>query len=237
MSGPAAVQDSVLASDSDSDLDAALNELDDTINAVCTPSITGVPGKFHEDSDGDLDDALNALDETLKVAREQAGSAAEPEGLDVGTDTKAYIEALRKRNVPASANKKDDDAEDDDSDDSDSSEDSADRPPPRRTTAKTTEDEEDLGDICSTGCITVCALLVSVIIGLLLYRNSGPPDPLDTRVVKFKGDGVLRTVVWPGQSGGAQQGVYGPNGRETDWAVFFYKPYCGACQVRALTKR
>ena len=92
------------------------------------------------------------------------------------------------------------------------------------------EDEEDDPFDCCTGrCMSFCVAILALILGLLMYSASDP-DPLDTRVTVFKGDGVLRTVVWPGQAGGAQPGVRGPNGRDTDWAVFFYKPYCGACQ-------
>jgi len=71
--------------------------------------------------------------------------------------------------------------------------------------------------------------VIACLVGFLVYLGSGPVYPLDAHVTAFRGDEVLRAVVWPGQAGGAP-GVRGPNGRDTDWAIFFYKPYCGACK-------
>ena len=61
-----------------------------------------------------------------------------------------------------------------------------------------------------------------------VWSANQPVDPLDSKVTAFQGDGVLRTVVWAGRAGDGQG--RGPNGRDTDWAIFFYKPYCGACK-------
>ena len=43
-----------------------------------------------------------------------------------------------------------------------------------------------------------------ILIGAVLafFLRSGVTDPLDTRVVEFQRDAVLRTVVWPGVGGG-----------------------------------
>ena len=89
------------------------------------------------------------------------------------------------------------------------------------------DEEEDLP--CSTHSCVACSVgALSLLIGIAAWAASGPIDPLDARVVAFSRDGVLRTVVWAGRAGGSS--VLGPNGPETDWAVFFYKPYCGACK-------
>ena len=93
---------------------------------------------------------------------------------------------------------------------------------PRRDDA---EEEESLD--CSNTCCAITFGVVAVLVGFLVWAVSGPVDPLDSQVQQFSNDQVLRTVVWPGRSGG---GVRGANGRDTDWAVFFYKPYCGACK-------
>ena len=76
-------------------------------------------------------------------------------------------------------------------------------------------------------CWALTVAVVAAIFGTSIWAMSGPIDPLDSRVVNFDRDEVLRTVVWAGRAGTP---VRGPNGKDTDWAVFFYKPYCGACK-------
>jgi hypothetical protein len=88
--------------------------------------------------------------------------------------------------------------------------------------------DEDIDDPQQWTCTAAVAItLVAVVVAFAISLLSGPADPLDTRVVQFQGDGALRTVRYPGLGSGV---VSGPNGRDTDWAIFFYKPYCGACQ-------
>ena len=83
------------------------------------------------------------------------------------------------------------------------------------------EDEEPVNDAVACG---ICSCLVVVIAVVLFYLwPAKHGDPLS--VVEFNNDAVLKTVVWP-RGGGSIRG----NGPEIVWAVFFYKPYCGACR-------
>ena len=86
------------------------------------------------------------------------------------------------------------------------------------------EEEEGLG-WCGTAVCGGFVLGSIFLLGLFLNRNAEPYRKL--KVESFANDEVLRTVVWP-QSGGSARG--GPNGPDVDWAIFFYKPYCGACR-------
>lgn len=88
------------------------------------------------------------------------------------------------------------------------------------------EDEDDLG-WCGTAVCGGFVLGAILLIGYLLNRNAEPYRKL--KVESFANDEVLRTVVWPQATTiGSARG--GPNGPDVDWAVFFYKPYCGACR-------
>ena len=90
------------------------------------------------------------------------------------------------------------------------------------------EQEEEL-DLANLGniCWAIMCGLLAVLIGGIAWASTQPIDPLDANCEEFTNDGVLRTVVWAGRVGGPTDG---PNGPDTDWAVFFYKPYCGACR-------
>ena len=87
------------------------------------------------------------------------------------------------------------------------------------------EAEDDLFG-CSSTCMAISMVVLSVLVAALVSLGASPADPLDSRVEVFRQDQMLRTVVWPGTSGptGAR------NSPQVDWAVFFYKPYCGACK-------
>lgn len=92
------------------------------------------------------------------------------------------------------------------------------------------DDAADEGDDLFLCCGPHTAVITSAIIALLIgvFAATRPtPDPLDTRVTSFRDDEMLRSVVWAGRGGSTTPG---PNGRDTDWAVFFYRPYCGACK-------
>ena len=181
-----------------------------------------------------LDDALDGLDEALNK-----------QALEALKVSKAAVDSQRSAVAAAAAAGKQQQksvhaADEDDASDSGDSSDEDRRParpgPPaagRKTYAAGGGDDDD-DILCSNTCCAIFVGVLAVLVGALMYVASRPVDPLDrlldTRVVQFRGDGVLRTVVYAGQVGGAQPGVTGPNGRDTDWAVFFYKPYCGACQ-------
>ena len=100
----------------------------------------------------------------------------------------------------------------------------------RDTRPSADDDDEELPD-CSNFCIACTVGVVAILIGLVVYLNSGPVDPLDAHVKQFRNDEVLRAVVWPGQTGGSG-GVQGPNGRSTDWAIFFYR--CAVTPTREI---
>ena len=70
-------------------------------------------------------------------------------------------------------------------------------------------------------CLGITGAVITVLFGMLIRHVTGPVDPLDSKVEQFRNDEALRVVLWPGQAGGG--GTRGPNGRDTDWAVFFYK--------------
>mmetsp|Transcript_32168 Transcript_32168/g.88221 ORF Transcript_32168/g.88221 Transcript_32168/m.88221 type:complete len:578 (+) Transcript_32168:59-1792(+) len=90
------------------------------------------------------------------------------------------------------------------------------------------EDEEELPAWVGWACCGGLLLIIGVLIAVL-YRMTPARDAFDvTKVVKFDQDQVLRTVVWP--KPGERGRVSGPNGKDTDWAIFFYKPYCPACR-------
>ena len=90
------------------------------------------------------------------------------------------------------------------------------------------EEDEEIPAWVERAC---CGGLV-VIIGILIafaYHMMPVRDAFDhTKVVKFEHDAILRTVIWP-KSGGSPA-ARGNNGQDTDWAIFFYKPYCPACR-------
>ena len=90
------------------------------------------------------------------------------------------------------------------------------------------DDDDDVPEFSNT-CVAVTVAIIAALVGLVSFWGRSPADPLDTRVAEFKDDEMLRVVVWPGQAGGTHK-HRGPNGRDTDWAVFFYRPYCGACK-------
>ena len=95
---------------------------------------------------------------------------------------------------------------------------------PAKGAADDDDDDEGLG-WCGTAVCGGFVLGSIFLLGLFLNRNAEPYRKL--KVESFANDEVLRTVVWP-QSGGSARG--GPNGPDVDWAIFFYKPYCGACR-------
>ncbi|KAL3932986.1 MAG: hypothetical protein SGPRY_000475 [Prymnesium sp.] len=79
------------------------------------------------------------------------------------------------------------------------------------------------------GC-ACCSLFIGLIVLLIVagYKLSPGADAFDqTRVVALKKDEMFRTVIYPTQGRSLHRG---PNGKATDWAVFFYKPYCPACK-------
>ena len=82
------------------------------------------------------------------------------------------------------------------------------------------DEEDDLS--LPWSCWAIIAGVMAMVVGLGMWSANQPVDPLDSRVTAFEGDGVLRTVVWAGRAGDGR-GVRGPNGRDTDWAIFFYK--------------
>jgi len=100
------------------------------------------------------------------------------------------------------------------------------RQPVKKSQRKKEEDDDDLE--CGPTCWAITIGIFAIFVGWIVYKANQPVDPLDSQVVQFERDGVLRTVVWAGRAGGTP--VSGPNGRDTDWAIFFYKPYCGACK-------
>ena len=92
------------------------------------------------------------------------------------------------------------------------------------TAAADDDDDEGLG-WCGTAVCGGFVLGSIFLLGLFLNRNAEPYRKL--KVESFANDEVLRTVVWPQNAGSARGG---PNGPDVDWAIFFYKPYCGACR-------
>ena len=89
------------------------------------------------------------------------------------------------------------------------------------------EDDEEIPAWVGMACCGVLVLIIGVLMALG-YRLMPEKDAFDhTKVVKFEHDAVLRTVVWPKSGGGSPRGS---NSQDTDWAIFFYKPYCPACR-------
>ena len=103
-----------------------------------------------------------------------------------------------------------------------------DRAAERRPAQAAADEDEDEGlGWCGTAVCGGFALGAILLIGYLLTRNAEPYRKL--KVESFANDEVLRTVVWPQATTiGSARG--GPNGPDVDWAIFFYKPYCGACR-------
>ena len=98
------------------------------------------------------------------------------------------------------------------------------RGPPKASEGGDDDDEDlDLG-ACGWCC---CISFVLIIVGLVVYLWTTGEPYRKLKVEAFHNDEVLRTVVWP-QGGNYAKG--GPNGPDVDWAIFFYKPYCGACR-------
>ena len=98
---------------------------------------------------------------------------------------------------------------------------------PAQAAADEDEDEDEGLGWCGTAVCGGFALGAILLIGYLLTRNAEPYRKL--KVESFANDEVLRTVVWPQATTiGSARG--GPNGPDVDWAIFFYKPYCGACR-------
>lgn len=63
---------------------------------------------------------------------------------------------------------------------------------------------------------------------LIMQRIRGPElDPLDSQCTALSGRLPFK-VVWPNQPNVGP--LRGGNGAETDWLVFYFKPYCGACK-------
>ena len=91
-------------------------------------------------------------------------------------------------------------------------------------TAKPDDDEEiePLGWVGT--CI--CGAFVVGILVLIWWLMGGTEPYRKLKVEAFQHDEVLRVVQWP--QGQTARG--GPNGPDVDWAVFFYKPFCGACR-------
>jgi hypothetical protein len=81
--------------------------------------------------------------------------------------------------------------------------------------------EEELG--VPGYCWAVIFAVLALLVGGTLYIGSQPVDPLDSMVTEFRGDGVLRTVVWAGRAGGAPEARGGHNDAKVSWAIFFYK--------------
>ena len=208
-----------------------------TSEAGKTPEVVRQKRRTYED----LDEALDGLDEVLRTDGMHAlRTSSEAAKLQRQAIRERAKEIYRKPDAAAAgdggsaganaaAAADDDDDDSDDSDDSDSDSEGDDKVKQHEINAPGHAKRRD-DDVFSGGCCAIFVAVLAALIGFLFWYSSGPLDPLDTKVVRFKGDGVLRTVVWAGQAGGSQPGVTGPNGRDTDWAVFFYKPYCGACQ-------
>ena len=94
------------------------------------------------------------------------------------------------------------------------------------------DDDENLEPLeCSNTCCAIFVLILAILFGYTAHKAMQPLDPLDAKVVAFRGDEPLRVVIYPGMGGaGSAMHFRGANSKETDWAIFFYKPYCGACK-------
>ena len=86
-------------------------------------------------------------------------------------------------------------------------------------------DQGGEGDDVSLGyCPHFCAVFVALIAALAYYLTPATLPGELLKVTDLTNDQIFRTVVRPEPG----QGMRGPNGKDTDWAIFFYKPYCGA---------
>ncbi|KAL1522757.1 hypothetical protein AB1Y20_017729 [Prymnesium parvum] len=92
---------------------------------------------------------------------------------------------------------------------------------------KPSAEEEELPAWVGCACCSLLAIVMAALFALGYLMMPGR-DAFDaTRVVQFKHDAILRTVVWPAPGRAPVSGV---NTKDTDWAIFFYKPYCPACK-------
>ena len=91
--------------------------------------------------------------------------------------------------------------------------------------AKKDDEDEEIEPLGWVGTC-ICGAFVVGILVLIWWLMGGAEPYRKLKVEAFQHDEVLRVVQWP--QGQTARG--GPNGPDVDWAVFFYKPFCGACR-------
>ena len=99
------------------------------------------------------------------------------------------------------------------------------KPPSDAAIAKPYDGDEELEPLGWFGTCVCCAFVVGILV-LVLWLLGGFVPSRKLKVETFQHDEVLRVVQWPQ----GQMARGGPNGPDVDWAVFFHKPYCGACR-------